>query len=61
MIGLTILYLLIIIVFMVSTSRILVGAHTVTEVLAGIAVGLIWLSLCWLGERFLRLYYKLDI
>lgn len=51
----------VIIVFMVASARVLIGVHTVTEVLAGIAVGLIWLCLCWLGERFLRLNYKLNI
>jgi|GEM_PF-834220 len=51
----------VIIIFMVSTARVLVGAHTVNEVFAGIAVGLIWSCLCWLGERFLRINYKWGI
>ena len=47
-----------VIVFIVCVSRLLTHAHTVTEVLAGLSAGLIWLCLCWLGERFLRIHYK---
>ena len=47
-----------VIVFIICISRILVGAHTIKEVLAGFSIGLVWLCLCWLGERFLRIHYK---
>ena len=49
-----------VIVFIVCLARLLAHAHTVTEVLAGLSAGLIWLCLCWLGERFLRIHYKWD-
>ena len=50
-----------VIIFMVSAARVLVGAHTVTEVIAGLSVGLIWLCLCWFAERFLKINYRWDI
>ncbi len=47
-----------IIVFTIGISRIVGAAHTVTEVLAGWSLGLMWLCLCWLTERYLEM--KLD-
>jgi undecaprenyl-diphosphatase len=48
----------VIIVFAVGISRIVGAAHTVTEVFAGWSLGLMWLCLCWLTERYLEM--KLD-
>jgi len=49
-----------IIIFLISVSRVLGAAHTVTEVLAGLSAGLIWLCICWIAERYLKLNYKWD-
>lgn len=49
-----------VIVFIICISRVLRGSHTVTEVLGGFSTGLIWLCLCWLAERYLRIHYKWD-
>jgi undecaprenyl-diphosphatase len=48
-----------IIIFAIGISRIVGAAHTVTEVLAGWSLGLMWLCLCWLTERYLEM--KLDL
>jgi len=41
-------------VFLVAASMILSGAHTFTEVLAGWAAGMVWLSCCWMLERYIK-------
>jgi len=41
-------------VFLVAASRILSGAHTFTEVLAGWSAGIAWLSGCWMLERYIK-------
>jgi len=46
------------IVFAIGISRIVGAAHTVTEVLAGWSLGLMWLCLFWFAERYLEM--KLD-
>jgi undecaprenyl-diphosphatase len=48
----------IVIISAIGISRVVGAAHTVTEVLAGWSLGLIWLCLCWLTERYLGM--KLD-
>jgi len=48
------------IIFLVGLSRILGAAHSVSEVFAGWSLGLIWVSICWLIERYIRINYKLE-
>ena len=40
-------------IFIIGISRILGANHTPTEVLAGWAIGLIWLCTCWIIEKYL--------
>jgi len=51
----------VILIFAIGTSRILGAAHNVTEVLAGWSLGIIWLSLYWLTERYLETKIKSNI
>lgn len=41
-------------VALIGVSRIYLGAHYLTDVLGAIAVGLVWLALCWTGVETLR-------
>ena len=41
-------------IFLIAASRILSGAHTFTEVLAGWSAGIAWLSGCWMLERYIK-------
>jgi len=51
-----------IIIFLIGISRIFGGAaHNLTEVLAGWSLALIWVSCCWLLERFIKVNYKWDV
>jgi undecaprenyl-diphosphatase len=43
-----------VITLMVGFSRIALGAHYFTDVVAGITLGLFWLRLCMTGSRALR-------
>lgn len=40
-------------VLLIGASRVLLGAHQPTEIFAGWALGLSWVSLCWLVEWYL--------
>jgi len=50
-----------IIIFLIGISRILGAQHNLTEVLAGWSLAIIWLSCCWLIERFFKVHYKWDV
>jgi len=50
-----------IIIFLIGICRILSAQHNLTEVLAGWSLALIWLSCCWLIERFIKINYKWDV
>jgi undecaprenyl-diphosphatase len=43
-----------ILVVLIGFSRFLIGNHTVTEVLAGWSLGMIWLCICWFLDRYIK-------
>lgn len=47
-----------ILIFAIGISRIVGATHSVTEVLAGWSLGIMWLSLCWSMERYLQTKIK---
>ena len=49
-----ILLVAIILVFLIGISRVYLGVHYPTDVLAGWSVGLAWASLCWLAVKYLQ-------
>ena len=51
----------VIIIFLIGISRILGAVHSVTEVLAGWSLGLMWLCLCWSVERYLQMKIKTSV
>jgi undecaprenyl-diphosphatase len=50
-----------IIIFLIGICRIFGAQHNLTEVLAGWSLALIWLSCCWLTERYIKVNYKWDV
>ena len=49
-----ILLVAITLVFLIGISRIYLGVHYPTDVLAGWSVGLAWASFCWLAAKYLQ-------
>jgi undecaprenyl-diphosphatase len=44
----------VVLVVLIGFSRFLIGKHTVSEVLAGWSLGLIWLCFCWFLDRYIK-------
>lgn len=45
-------------IFLIGISRVFGAAHNLSEVLAGWSLGLIWVSFCWLMERYIKINFK---
>ena len=48
----------VVIIILIGISRILPGTHSVSEVLAGWSLGMIWLCFCWILERKIKRQLK---
>jgi membrane-associated phospholipid phosphatase len=49
------------IIFLIGISRIFGAQHNISEVLAGWSLGLMWLCLCWLVERYIKIHFKWNV
>ena len=54
MIAMLILSVALVLTFLIGLSRVYLGVHYPTDVLAGWSLGLAWAGLCWLAGRPLR-------
>jgi undecaprenyl-diphosphatase len=43
-----------VVTFLVGTSRVFLGVHYPTDVIAGWLIGMTWALLCWIVERLLE-------
>jgi undecaprenyl-diphosphatase len=50
-----------VIIFLIGVSRIFGAQHSITEVLAGWSLGLMWLCICWLTERYIKIHFKWNV
>jgi undecaprenyl-diphosphatase len=48
------LFVALVLTFLVGVSRVMLGVHYPTDVLAGWTMGLVWALLCWLVARYLQ-------
>ena len=55
------LFLAILLTFMVGVTRVYLGVHWPTDVLAGWTAGAVWALLCWLVARWLQSRHSLEL
>ncbi len=55
------LFLAVLLTLIVGVSRVYLGVHWPTDVLAGWTAGAVWALLCWLVARHLQLHHSLEL